>query len=93
MPAQRKRAGKRARSKSAAAVKVLELAFQMEEPLNEAIDAAHALRFMGYGLSQLAAEDEGRAIAAVAWTACQSLDVLQETWRSLCKAAVRAKNA
>jgi hypothetical protein len=24
----------------------------MEEPLNDALDAAHALRFMGYGLAQ-----------------------------------------
>jgi hypothetical protein len=93
MPAQRKRAGKRARAQRTAGARVRDLAFAMEEPLNEAIDAAHALRFMGYGLSQLAAEDEGRAIAAVAWTACQRLAALQETWRSLCKAAVRAKNA
>jgi len=67
------------------------LAFEMEVPLNEAIDAAQALRFIGYGLIQDAGEEPGRAVAAIAWIACERLDALRETWRRLCKAAVRAR--
>jgi hypothetical protein len=93
MPAQRKRAGQRLRARKPAAAKVVELSFKMEEPLNEVIDSVYALRLMGHGLTQLASDEEGCAIAAVAWTACQRLDALQETWRSLCKAAVRARDA
>ena len=90
MPA-RKRAGKRLRARQSASGKVVALALDMEVPLNEAIDAVQALRFIGYGLEQHADGAEGRAVAAVAWTACQRLDTLQQTWRSLCKIAVRAK--
>jgi hypothetical protein len=32
-----------------------------------------------------------RAVAEIAWTACQRLDALQDAWRSLCKIAARAK--
>jgi hypothetical protein len=65
---------------------VAALALDMEEPLNEAIDAAQALRFIGYGLTQHGGEHEGRAVAALAWTACQRLEALQETWRRLWRA-------
>ena len=91
MPAQHKRGGKRTRAQKSARPKVAALAFDMEEPLNEAIDAVQALRFIGYGLTQHAGDEEGRAVAAVAWTACQRLDALQETWRRLCKTAVRGR--
>jgi len=90
MPA-RKRAGKRLRARKSGSAKLAALALDMEVPLNEAIDAAHALRLIGHGMAQFAGEEEGRAVAAVAWTACQRLDTLQQTWRSLCKIAVRAK--
>ncbi len=90
MPAQ-KRAGKRPRTQESARVRAVALAFEMEVPLNEAIDAAQALRFIGYGLIQDAGEEPGRAVAAIAWIACERLDALRETWRRLCKAAVRAR--
>ncbi len=93
MPAPKKRAGKRARVRKSASAKVRSLAFDMEVPLNDAIDAARALHLMGVGLHELVGEDEGRAITAVAWTACQRLDDVQALWRGLCKAAVRAKEA
>jgi hypothetical protein len=86
MPASRKRAGKRERAHKAAVAKVAALALDMEEPLNEAIDATQALRFIGYGLTQHGDEDEGRAVAALAWTACQRLEVLQGIWRRMWKA-------
>ncbi len=82
----RKRVGKRLRARKPGSAKVVALALDMEEPLNEAIDAVHALRFIGYGLAQHGDEAEGRAVAALAWTACQRLDALQETWRRLWKA-------
>jgi len=90
MPAQ-KRAGKPLRAQKSAQARVVALVLDMEEPLNETIDAAQALRFIGYGLRQHAGEEEGRAVAAIASTACERLDALRETWRRLCKAAVRAR--
>jgi hypothetical protein len=93
MPAPRKRAGKRPRARNAAAAKVVELAFRMEEPLNEALDSVQELHLMGHGLTLLAGDEEGRPFAAVAFTARQRLDSLQQTWRSLCKAAVQARDA
>jgi hypothetical protein len=65
------------------------LALDMEEPLNAVREALHALRLMGHGLAELGDDDEGRAIAATAWTACQRFDGLQQIWRSLCKIALR----
>lgn len=87
MPTHKKRAGKSSRAQKAA--RVIALALDMEVPLNEAIDAAQGLRFVGYGLAQHGGEDEGRAVASLAWTACQRLNVLQESWRRLCKSAAR----
>ena len=90
MPA-RKRAGKRLRAPKSASAKVVALALDMEVPLNEAIDAVHALRLIGHGMAQSADDAEGRAVAAVAWTARQRLDTLQQSWRRLFKCAARAE--
>ena len=84
MPAQ-KRAGKRPRARKPGSAKIAALALDMEEPLNEAIDAVHALRLMGYGFTELSSEVEGRALAAIAWTACRRLDAVKQIWRSLCQ--------
>ena len=84
MPAQ-KRAGKRLRARKPGSARVAAVALDMEEPLNEAIDAVHALRLMGYGLTELSGEVEGRALAAIAWSACQRLDAVKQIWRSLCR--------
>jgi hypothetical protein len=85
MPAQ-KRVGKRLRTRNAAARKLVALSLDMEDPLNQAIDAAYALLLMGRGLKQSDAdEQEGRAVSAVAWTACERLDTLRQAWRNLCK--------
>jgi hypothetical protein len=83
----RKRVGKRLRADKSGSARVIALALDMEEPLNEAIDAVHALRFIGYGLTHHGGEDEGRAVAALAWMACRRLDALQEVWRRLWEAA------
>ena len=87
MAALRKRASKRARPRTSAADRLRAIAFDMEVPLNDAIDAARALHLMGHGLYDLAGEDEGRAVTAVASTACERLDAVQALWRGLCKAA------
>jgi hypothetical protein len=85
MPAQ-KRVGKRLRTRNAAARKLVALSLDMEDPLNQAIDAAYALLLMGRGLKQSDADaEESSAIAAVAWTACERLDTLRQAWRNLCK--------
>ncbi len=81
----RKRVGKRLRARKSGSAKVVALALDMEEPLNQAIDAVQALRFIGYGLSRHGGEEEGRAVASLAWTTCQRLGALQETWHRLCK--------
>jgi hypothetical protein len=90
MPASRKRAGRPVRA-SSARKKLISLSLAMEVPLNEATDAVHALRLIGYGLEGQGEEEVGRAIANIAWGACQRLDALRETWRSLHGNAVRAK--
>ena len=90
MPALRKRAGRPMRANSAAR-KLISLSLAMEVPLNEATDADHALRLIGYGLEGQGEQEVGRAVAKIAWGACQRLDALQEAWRSLCKITARAK--
>ena len=94
MPARRKRAGKAMpATKSAAkraARKLVELCLDMEDPLNEALDAAHALRLIGQALREVGDERDARAIASTAWFACQKLETLQQKWQHLFKATARA---
>jgi hypothetical protein len=94
MPARRKRAGKTmSATKSAtrrAAGKLVELCLDMEDPLNEALDAAHALRLIGQALREVGNERDARAIASTAWFACQKLEALQRKWQDLFKATARA---
>jgi hypothetical protein len=91
MPARRKRAGPSMRAGKAAARKLTSLSHDMEVPLNEATDAAHALRLMVYGLEGIGEKKVGRAVAEIAWIACQRLDALEDAWRSVCEITVRAK--
>src|SRR5580704_3328626 len=70
--------------------KLVELCLDMEDALDQVVDVAHALRLighgLGHGLNQSAAdEQEGRAVAAVASTACERLDTLRQACRNLCK--------
>jgi hypothetical protein len=90
MPARRKRAGRSMRA-SGAARKLISLSLAMEVPLNEATDAIHALRLIGYGLEGQGEQEVGRAVAQIAWGACQRLDALQEAWRGLHEIAARVK--
>jgi len=92
MPAPRKRVGKRTHAQKSAAARVACLALDMEQPLNDALDAAHALRLLGHGLNQIASEEDGRAAAAIAWTVCQRLNALQQLWRQLFKHAAQARS-
>jgi hypothetical protein len=91
MPARRKRVGKPMRAAKAAAEKLASLSLDMEVPLNEALDAVHALRLIGHGLREFVDEYEGRAVASTAWDACQRLEALQKMWRDLCEITVRAR--
>jgi hypothetical protein len=85
MPAQ-KRAGKRLRAPNATTRKLTALCLDMEDKLDQATDAAHALHLMGHGLKLAAADaEESSAIAAVAWIACERLDTLRQAWRNMCK--------
>jgi|KBSMisStandDraft_5_1062788.scaffolds.fasta_scaffold533521_3 hypothetical protein len=90
MPA-RKRVRKLVSARGPAAKRTARLTLDMEEPLNDALDAAHALRFMGYGLAQHIGDEEGRAVVALAWMTCRRLDALQQLWRQLFKCAAQAR--
>jgi hypothetical protein len=90
MPASRKRAGRPMRASSAAR-KLISLSLAMEVPLNEATDAVHALRLIGYGLEGQGEEEVGRAVAKIAWGACQRLAALREAWRRLYEITARAR--
>jgi hypothetical protein len=95
MPARRKRAGTPMRTRPPKD-KLVELCLDMEDALDQVVDVAHALRLIGHGLghrlNQSAAdEQEGRAVAAVASTACERLDTLRQAWRDLCKFTLRTR--
>ena len=60
MPARRKRAGKALSAAKGAAAKLVDLCLDMEDPLNEALDAAHALRLIGYALREVGNERDAR---------------------------------
>jgi hypothetical protein len=90
MPALRKRAGRPMRA-SGAARRLVSLSLAMEVPLNEATDAVHALRMIGYGLEGQGEREVGRAVANIAWGACQRLDALREAWRSLHEIAAKGR--
>jgi hypothetical protein len=76
---------------SSAARKLISLSLAMEVPLNEATDAMHALRLIGYGLEGQGEQEVGRALAKIAWGACQRLDALLDAWRNLHEIVARAK--
>jgi hypothetical protein len=89
MPTRKTRAGTSLRTRQRKD-KLVELCLDMEDALDRVVDVAHAMRLIGHGLghgsNQSAAdEQEGRAVAAVASTACDRLDTLRQTWRNLCK--------
>jgi hypothetical protein len=94
MPTRKTRAGTPLRTRPPKD-KLVELCLDMEDALDQVVDVAHALRLighgLGHGLKQSAAdEQEGRAVAAVAWTACERLDTLRRAWRNLCKFTLRS---
>ena len=90
MPARRKRARKRVCPTKAAASKLVSLCLDMEEHLNEALDAARATHLVGHGLRELVNENEARAVVSTAWAVCQKLEALRRTWNDLFEAAVLA---
>jgi hypothetical protein len=95
MPTRKTRAGKPLRTRRPKD-KLVELCLDMEDALDHVVDVAHALRLighgLGHGLKQSAAdEQEGRAVAAVASSACERLDTLRQAWRDLCKFALQTR--
>jgi hypothetical protein len=89
MPTRKTRAGTPLRTRRPKD-KLIELCLDMEDALDQVVDVAHALRLIGHGLrhglkQSAADEQEGRSVAAVAWTACERLDTLRQAWRNLCK--------
>jgi len=90
MPARGKRAGKAVRPPKAAASRLVALCLDMEEVLNEAVDAARATHLVGHGLRDFVNEPEARAVAASAWTTCQKVEALRRAWNDVFKAAALA---
>jgi hypothetical protein len=84
MPRARHASRKRSRALSPAKTlaKVRAAAFDMEEPLNEAIDYIVAVRLIGIGLTTLD-NDHGRAILATAWSLSKRLDTLKSLWKKI----------
>jgi hypothetical protein len=78
------------RATKAAAAKLVDLCLDLDDPLNEAFDAAHAIRLIGHGLREFTEESEARAVASAAWFTCQKLDALQQKWHDLLKATAWA---
>jgi hypothetical protein len=87
MPRTKRAPGKRPRARDTAKslAKVRGLAVDMEVPLDEAADFVLALRLIGNGLIA-DYNNDGRAIAAVAWAASQRLDALRDIWDRMFKA-------
>ena len=95
MPTRKARAGTPLRTRPSKE-KLVELCLDMEDALDKVVDVAHALRLIGHGLAHgsnqsAADEQEGRAVSAVARTACERLDTLRQACRNLCKFALRTK--
>jgi hypothetical protein len=93
MPPRSKRApGQRPRAPKPDADRgrIIGLALDVEEPLNDAADFVRALRLIGTGM-MLDDADEGRAITTTAWAAAARLDALRATWLRLLKAARRSR--
>ncbi len=84
MPGRSRAPGKRSRARAPAkpAAKIQDLVFDMEVPLNEAIDHVVALRLIGCGLTT-DDRDNGRAIVTTSWAASQQLDALKDIWRKM----------
>ncbi len=72
----------RARTSAKPPAKVHDLVFDMEVPLNEAIDHLVALRLIGRNLTTLDKEN-GRAIVTTSWAASQQLDTLKDIWNRI----------
>jgi len=75
------------RPTKAAASRLVTLCLDMEEVLNEAVDAARATHLVGHGLRDFVGEHEASAVAASAWTTCQKVEALRRIWNDVFKAA------
>ena len=79
--------GTAARAGSPRLEKVVEIARDMEEPINEAIHLIRALHLMGYGMGGLVPDDDGESIATVAQAASDRLEAIHNRWRRMLKVA------
>ena len=83
--------GKHPRAKADAVLaKVVRIALDMEEPLNDADRFLRALRLIGHGML-MDDNDDGGAILAIAWAAAGRLEALRDTWDGMLEAAQRGK--
>ncbi len=78
---------KAARAENPRLQKIVELALDMEEPINAAIHLLRALRLMGYGMGGRVPDEDGESVVAVALAASKRMEDLQATWDRLFRAA------
>jgi len=82
-----RRARPRRKEKPRPADVVWQCAFDMDEPLHDAMNYVRAVHLMGQALIGTGAPDEGNAIFVVARAALDRLDAIHTMWRRLFKAA------
>ena len=87
------RASARRKAKPRPADIVWSLAFDMDEPLHDAINYVRALDLIGFGLRATDADDEADAIFVVTRAALARLDTIKTMWKRLFKAAGQGRHA
>jgi hypothetical protein len=69
-----------------AARRLRDAAFNMEEPLNHAIDIVEAIDLMGHGMIGQGNQDHGQPLATMAGLAIDHLQFVKKYWLKMVKA-------
>jgi hypothetical protein len=85
MPRTKRAPGKVPRAPTAAATlrKVKDIAFDMEQPLHDAADYVRALMLVGFGMMGPGPNEDERAIVALADSAADRLDAVEQSWNAI----------
>lgn len=91
MPRTRPAPGKVPRAPTAATAvrKIKAIVFDMEEPLEDASNYAHALMLIGLGMMGAGPNQDERAIVAIASAAADRLETVDRRWNAILN-AIRA---
>ncbi len=87
MPRTKRAPGRRPRARANTVLrKIVRLALDIEQPLNDIDRFLHALRLIGHGML-MDDNNDGGAIVAIVWEASGRLDALRERWDGILKEA------